>query len=106
MGEFMYTKEFVVSPYNNQSPEKLRFDKKVGWIGGAILEPAFLITMASLKLANPRYSSFYRDHSRIGKNGEPFELKKFQTLDENGDYLRLGKLARKGLDELPQLDQL
>lgn len=99
-------KHYEVSPYNNQSPEKLKFDKRVGWLGGAILEPLFLLTMTSLKIANPKYSAFYRDPTRIGINGDTFELKKFQTLDENGDFLRLGKLARKGLDELPQLDLL
>jgi lipopolysaccharide/colanic/teichoic acid biosynthesis glycosyltransferase len=39
---------------------------------------------------------------RIGKDGQPFRIYKFKTMDEHGNVTR-PLLRRTGLDELPQI---
>lgn len=78
-----------------------------------ILSPLFLLTTAALFCANRGKPFFIQQ--RPGKDGIPFEIIKFKTMNEKKDkdgnllpdYQRLtffGKIVRKtSLDEIPQL---
>lgn len=92
------------------------FDATASFLGGIIISPLILIIAICIRICDGG-SIFYRQ-SRMGKNGQPFEIIKFRTMCENaeeiGAGLRIirddpritpvGKILRDfHLDELPQL---
>ena len=90
-------------------------DVGVAAIGLIICAPLFLIIAAMIKLES-RGPVFFK-HTRIGKNGKPFQMIKFRTMVKDADKVgpiltelkdpritRVGSvLRRSSLDELPQL---
>ncbi|NMC99173.1 MAG: sugar transferase [Bacteroidales bacterium] len=92
---------------------KSLIDFLFSFIGLLLLSPIFLLVTLVLALSNSGQPFFIQ--KRPGKNGRPFMLIKFKTMndkkDESGnllcDFERLtpiGKFLRKSsLDELPQL---
>jgi putative colanic acid biosynthesis UDP-glucose lipid carrier transferase len=74
------------------SKQKRLFDLAIAYAG----TPAF-IGMGVL----------YRQE-RVGQNGRPFSIKKFQTLQANSEPIteRMAQVRRLGLDEVGQLDNV
>ena len=96
-------------------------------IGLLFLMPLFLLIALLIKLENPKGKIFF-SQKRIGKNGRPFKMYKFRSMNENAEkellnlvslneieghmfkmkndprVTNVGKFIRKtSLDELPQL---
>jgi lipopolysaccharide/colanic/teichoic acid biosynthesis glycosyltransferase len=91
------------------------FDLKCSILGLIILSPLFLIIAILIKLDSPG-PIFFRQE-RVGKNGKPFRIYKFRTMQTaqatDSSKITVGKdsritkightLRRYKLDELPQL---
>ena len=78
------------------------FDLATVAIVSPIAVPIIAVTALSIKLCNGQ-SPFF-SQSRIGYNGQSFQIHKLKTYDDEGNLLKCAQIARRSkLDELPQL---
>lgn len=64
-----------------------------------LLSPLFLVIAAMVKLTSPGPLLF--KHTRIGQNGEPFQMLKFRSMVNNADSQLKALLAEQGTDDTP-----